>query len=1120
MSTTLTRGPVTAAGPDISGSPAGSQPTDQRSTQGAASGADSVPVTDEDRQEIRIAVTMTGGVSLAIWMGGVARELNLLSQASWRRDLPVPREGRGFEVANLLRLYAGLMDELDVSVDIDVLSGTSAGGVNSAVLGFAEANNCDIGKWRDQWITLGSFQNLLRDPKEKDPSALLYGDKWMYAQLATVFPAFDRLPANPRRQDTNVPQTTVFMTTTLLAGEINRFTDSYGTLIQDTDHHGLFTFTHDDLAAAAADTPNAALPLALAARSTASFPGAFEPSFLPFDTPTPASPGVPERPDMKQYTNITRPHWVADGGLLANRPLRPVLETIFDRSANVPVRRVLLYVVPSTGPEPDPRSSLEVDDPAQPLTMQQALVKDLGAVLSQSIASDLAAIATHNSTVDALSDTRLQLADLGARLAGSLRTPGLLDDYRRRESLVLARPVVRAVMQLISTLPPAGAPGQALPASWLALMSSTDIERDCLAAAVAAVSENWTAWPDTADAVADFGRPAWDGAKATVLAMLRAAHQLADEAQRVELRTIRDQVHSAFAGIRPRPNPRKIVDALFAPPAPVPGAPAPAALPGYQQDLPLFAAEAARTYVRELANGVPRLGAAWQQLGRIVDDSSPFLGQLFVGGRPATGSLVNVPAARNQLAIYLRYLFGARGAPAAAPAAEPAFGARGAPAAEPAADAPAGDIGSAAGVSAVTVLLRLFDLHVAQRAISPLTEEVEQPVELVQVSADTRTTLDPARRTATAKLTGMQLQHFGAFYKGSWRANDWLWGRVDGCGWLVHLLLDPRRLLEVASRPANTTEGSRSEWLTGRLCALVGASAADVPAVVSTELAFLDGDGPLPTSVPNTAMWVAGYLQRWIVAQDLPVVAQQMRADVEDGSATWRGDERAWVNGVDDATRKPQGEQLTDLAELFRASPVPAQTFETEIGQPLLARTVTKALATTTGALTAFTADVAALKPLFTSLRGVTLTTYQATKATRATPRALLLAGVALIVVGFVLAAGWGNLLGLGGIGLIAAGLGIVALGVWGLSWRGLKVLLGALLLLLVIAPSLPWVRNWLFAPGPKSPGIVTPALKAFPAWLAASWWHPTVVLGGLLVLVAVISLAVTNARRARKSAR
>ncbi len=33
-------------------------------------------------QDLRFAVAMSGGVSLAVWMGGVAREMNLLQQAS------------------------------------------------------------------------------------------------------------------------------------------------------------------------------------------------------------------------------------------------------------------------------------------------------------------------------------------------------------------------------------------------------------------------------------------------------------------------------------------------------------------------------------------------------------------------------------------------------------------------------------------------------------------------------------------------------------------------------------------------------------------------------------------------------------------------------------------------------------------------------------------------------------------------------------------------------------------------------------------------------------------------------------------------------------------------------
>src|SRR3984893_10345444 len=92
------------------------------------------PVT-ELTQELRLATTMTGGVSLAIWMAGVAREINLLAHASqWRRvggTFPTD-SGLSPEAAAALKLYAELIDLLDMVVDVDVLSGTSAGGINAA----------------------------------------------------------------------------------------------------------------------------------------------------------------------------------------------------------------------------------------------------------------------------------------------------------------------------------------------------------------------------------------------------------------------------------------------------------------------------------------------------------------------------------------------------------------------------------------------------------------------------------------------------------------------------------------------------------------------------------------------------------------------------------------------------------------------------------------------------------------------------------------------------------------------------------------------------------------------------------------------------------------------------
>ena len=94
----------------------------------------------------------------------------------------------------------------------------------------------------------------------------------------------------------------------------------------------------------------------------------------------------------------------------------------------------------------------------------------------------------------------------------------------------------------------------------------------------------------------------------------------------------------------------------------------------------------------------------------------------------------------------------------------------------------------------------MFDLAAAEKALLPVEAGNLQKVELVQLSADTRNWLALSKATAQSKLTGLQVHNFGAFYKKSWRANDWMWGRLDAAGWLIHTLLDPRRLRRIVDR--------------------------------------------------------------------------------------------------------------------------------------------------------------------------------------------------------------------------------------------------------------------------------------------------------------------------------
>jgi hypothetical protein len=123
-------------------------------------------------QEVRFAVAMSGGVSLAVWMGGVAREMNLLQQASNLRQSQ--KEPSGADLDDRCRqLYWNLLDLLDVTVTTDVLSGTSAGGINAAMLGLGSVTGMDLGGLRDLWLDTGSMDMLLRDPGEPNPPSLM-----------------------------------------------------------------------------------------------------------------------------------------------------------------------------------------------------------------------------------------------------------------------------------------------------------------------------------------------------------------------------------------------------------------------------------------------------------------------------------------------------------------------------------------------------------------------------------------------------------------------------------------------------------------------------------------------------------------------------------------------------------------------------------------------------------------------------------------------------------------------------------------------------------------------------------------------------------------------------------
>ena len=215
---------------------------------------------------------------------------------------------------------------------------------------------------------------------------------------------------------------------------------------------------------------------------------------------------------MDTYANITRPHWVADGGLLDNEPIDVLLQRIFDSPAQRPVRRVLLFVVPSSGPAPDAKAAPE-DDVDEPLGLVDGLLKDLSAMTAQSIAADLRAIRAHQDRMEARADTRLRLAELARRLRPSrLLTAPLLTDYRTREATKQADTLTAALLRQLSTWPPeTAASTESIPTGWEAeLAVGGDAEKVCRRGITESILRRWPHQhaPPQPTALAAYGPPA------------------------------------------------------------------------------------------------------------------------------------------------------------------------------------------------------------------------------------------------------------------------------------------------------------------------------------------------------------------------------------------------------------------------------------------------------------------------------------------------------------------------------------------------------------------------------------------------------------------------------------
>ncbi len=275
----------------------------------------------------------------------------------------------------------------------------------------------------------------------------------------------------------------------------------------------------------------------------------------------------------------------------------------------------------------------------------------------------------------------------------------------------------------------------------------------------------------------------------------------------------------------------------------------------------------------------------------------------------------------------------------------------------------------------------------------------------MQLSWSSWNALDPDRSPAD-KLAGPELARLGAFLKPSWRANDWMWGRMDAAHRLVLLLLDPARLAQLYPTSASAIE------------ALESSTGVELPASARDELAYLDhrDSMAMPRTLVETAKALSRLVQTQIARVELPVVAEAVRSSERRGANAESS--RTFAAAVPPTADLADPDVVDDahVARLVQQMVIGRESVREELGYSLMNRTISRGAAVAVNALTGSEAGVpvvgSALRPLRVPLHAVNSVVSVMTSGTRfargLTAFVLAAAGalVALALVGHEVPAG------------------------------------------------------------------------------------------------------------------
>lgn len=351
-------------------------------------------------KELRLALICYGGVSLAIYMHGVTREIWHLVRASRNFHDHLDRTAGSQGIYR--DLLQCILDSTGIKMRVitDIISGSSAGGINGIFLSQAIVTGQSLEPLTDLWLDKADVETLI-DPDARALSrfskfwaapiawAILrrkgggiersvsveaqdevatklsgfvrarwfappFGGTVFSTLLLDAFMAMEKSQSGPSLLPENQPLD-LFVTVTDFVGHDEILRLNSPPVVTESEHRITISFS----TRARGNSQIAAVPeLVFAARATASFPGAFPP-FSVRELDRLVQVRQMDWPDRDMFLRRILPQQFAagnaedtvliDGSVLANAPFNQAIGALRNRPARREVDRRFVYIDPKPG---------------------------------------------------------------------------------------------------------------------------------------------------------------------------------------------------------------------------------------------------------------------------------------------------------------------------------------------------------------------------------------------------------------------------------------------------------------------------------------------------------------------------------------------------------------------------------------------------------------------------------------------------------------------------------------------------------------------------------------------------------------------------------------------------